>query len=182
MQPKKSAAIKEANGSSSSFIGLKFTNLGIIGSGSYGDVYKVKHKETNKTYALKIYRNIFQSRVLALRTLREVMILRRINNERIIKIYDLLTPSLVDFNTIAVVLEYLPFDLKRLCEKLVALKDEHIPKVVYQLLVGLKYLRHVKILHRDLKPENILSDQDFNIKICDFGLARPTVDEQPSFA
>lgn len=60
------------------------------------------------------------------------------------------------------------------------MKDEHIPKIIYQLLVGLKYLRHVKILHRDLKPENILSDHNFNIKICDFGLARPSVYE-PSF-
>ena len=45
---------------------------------------------------------------------------------------------------------------------------------MYQLLIGLKYLRNVHILHRDLKPENILSDKDFNIKICDFGLARPS--------
>lgn len=103
------------------------------------------------------------------------MILRRINNDRIIKIYDIIPPNLDNFHTIAVLLEYLPFDLKRLCEKVVSLKDEHIPKVVYQLLVGLKYLRHVNILHRDLKPENILSDLDFNVKICDFGLSRPMV-------
>ena len=57
-----------------------------------------------------------------------------------------------NFNTLAVVLEYLPFDLKRLCEKLYTLKDEHIPKIMYQLLIGLKYLRNVSILHRDLKP------------------------------
>jgi serine/threonine protein kinase len=86
-----------------------------------------------------------------------------------------------NLNNISVLLEYLPFDLKKLCEKCVSLKDEHIPKVIYQLLVGLKYLRHVKILHRDLKPENILSDLDFNVKICDFGLSRPTVFEVPSF-
>jgi mitogen-activated protein kinase 1/3 len=106
------------------------------------------------------------------------MILRRINNERIIKIYDILPPAnLSKMSTIAVVLEYLPCDLKKLCQKLVALRDEQIAKIMYQLLVGLKYLRHVKILHRDLKPENILSDWDFNVKICDFGLARPTAHE-----
>ncbi len=41
----------------------------------------------------------------------------------------------------------------------------------------LKYLSTVKILHRDLKPENILSDNDFNIKLCDFGLARSGLPE-----
>ena len=93
MMPKQ-FPMKKANGSGSTFITNKFTNLGIIGSGSYGEVYKVRHKETNRMYALKIYKNIFQNRVLALRTLREVMILRRINNQRIIKIYDIIPPNL----------------------------------------------------------------------------------------
>jgi mitogen-activated protein kinase 1/3 len=44
----------------------------------------------------------------------------------------------------------------------------------------LKYLSFVKILHRDLKPENILSDNNYNIKLCDFGLARSELKE-PSF-
>lgn len=33
---KKSVPLKMVNGSGSSFIGSKFANLGIIGSGSYG--------------------------------------------------------------------------------------------------------------------------------------------------
>lgn len=44
------------------------------------------------------------------------MILRRINNDRIIKIYDIIPPpNFENFTTIAVVLEYLAYDLKRLC-------------------------------------------------------------------
>jgi p38 MAP kinase len=28
------------------------------------------------------------------------------------------------------------------------------------------------VIHRDLKPSNILVDEDYDLKICDFGLAR----------
>lgn len=114
--------LKESAGSA--FLGPNFTSLGVIGSGSYGEVYKARHNKTKKIYAVKTYKNIFQNPVLALRTLREISILRRINHERIIKIYEILPPKDEnDFNTISVVLEYLPFDLKKLCEKSLTLKD-----------------------------------------------------------
>lgn len=44
--------------------------------------------------------------------------------------------------------------------------------IIYNILVGLKYLHSANILHRDLKPANILINDDCSIKICDFGLAR----------
>jgi len=40
-----------------------------------------------------------------------------------------------------------------------------------QLIDGLSYLHNQEICHRDLKPENILYDEDFLLKIADFGFA-----------
>lgn len=61
--------------------------------------------KTKKTYAIKVYQQIFQNRILALRTLREIKILRRINHDRIIKIYDIIPPKdLENFSTLSVVL------------------------------------------------------------------------------
>lgn len=39
------------------------------------------------------------------------------------------------------------------------------------ILRGLAYLHHNRIVHLDLKPQNILIDEMFRLKICDFGEA-----------
>jgi serine/threonine protein kinase len=104
-----SKQIKKLNGVAGGlggvYFGPKFENQGLVGAGSYGEVYRVKHRESGKIYAIKVYQNIFANRILALRTVREIMILRRINNERIIKIYDILPPpNMNKITTISVLL------------------------------------------------------------------------------
>jgi len=52
---------------------------------------------------------------------------------------------------------------------------------VYQVLRGLKYIHSAGIIHRDLKPSNIAVNEDCELKILDFGLARPTENEMTGY-
>ena len=58
-------------------------------------------------------------------------------------------------------------------EKSTPFEEKQIWKIVIGLLSVLKYL-HVdkRILHLDINPSNIMIDNNFNIKLADFGLAR----------
>jgi cyclin-dependent kinase len=43
---------------------------------------------------------------------------------------------------------------------------------LYQLLTGVAYCHHHRVLHRDLKPPNLLINREGQLKLADFGLAR----------
>ena len=47
-----------------------------------------------------------------------------------------------------------------------------IRKLVYQMLMSVKFLHENKIMHRDIKPENLLISKAGLVKMCDFGFAR----------
>ena len=46
---------------------------------------------------------------------------------------------------------------------------------------GLKYIASANILHRDLKPRNLLVNSNCDLKICDFGLARPLLPDLKAY-
>lgn len=61
------------------------------------------------------------------------------------------------------------------------LSDAHIRFLVYQILRGLKYIHSAGVIHRDLKPSNIVVNQECELKIVDFGLARQSESEMTGY-
>lgn len=46
-----------------------------------------------------------------------------------------------------------------------------VMSVALDIARGMEFIHRQGVIHRDLKPENILIDQDFHMKIADFGIA-----------
>lgn len=56
------------------------------------------------------------------------------------------------------------------------LPEDKARKFFQQIVCAVEYCHRHKIVHRDLKPENLLLDDNFNVKIADFGLSNIMTD------
>ncbi|NXA25318.1 MK07 kinase, partial [Ibidorhyncha struthersii] len=124
--------------------------------------------------AIKKIPNAFDVVTNAKRTLRELKILKHFKHDNIIGIKDILKPTVPygEFRSVYVVLDLMESDLHQIIHSAQPLTLEHVRYFLYQLLRGLKYIHSANVLHRDLKPSNLLVNENCELKIGDFGMAR----------
>jgi len=60
-----------------------------------------------------------------------------------------------------------------LVEGITTLTEDHVKVIMYNLLSSMRFFHAADVMHRDIKPANILIDHRCQIKLCDFGSARP---------
>ncbi|KAM8978781.1 mitogen-activated protein kinase 12 isoform 3-T5 [Sarcophilus harrisii] len=108
-------------------------------------------------------------------------------HENVIGLLDVFTPddTLDDFTDFYLVMPFMGTDLGKLM-KHEKLSDDRIQFLVYQILRGLKYIHAAGIVHRifppqDLKPGNLAVNEDCELKILDFGLARQADSEMTGY-
>ncbi|NXC20119.1 MK13 kinase, partial [Corythaeola cristata] len=150
----------------------RYTSLHPVGSGAYGSVCSAIDKKTGEKVAIKKLCRPFQSEIFAKRAYRELMLLKHMQHENVIGLLDVFTsaPSYQGFQDFYLVMPYMRTDLQKIMGH--EFSDEKIQYLVYQMLKGLKYIHSAGIVHRDLKPGNLAVNEDCQLKILDFGLAR----------
>ncbi|XP_035875676.1 mitogen-activated protein kinase 11 isoform X5 [Phyllostomus discolor] len=143
-----------------------------VGSGAYGSVCSAYDTRLRQKVAVKKLSRPFQSLVHARRTYRELRLLKHLKHENVIGLLDVFTPatSVEDFSEVYLVTTLMGADLNNVV-KCQVLSDEHVQFLVYQLLRGLK----------DLKPSNVAVNEDCELRILDFGLARQAEEEMTGY-
>ncbi|XP_078508681.1 mitogen-activated protein kinase 7 isoform X1 [Lissotriton helveticus] len=155
-------------------VGDEYEIIETIGTGAYGVVSSARRRSTGQQVAIKKIPNAFDVVTNAKRTLRELKILKHFKHDNIIAIKDILKPSVpyADFKSVYVVLDLMESDLHQIIHSSQPLTLEHVRYFLYQLLRGLKYIHSANVIHRDLKPSNLLINENCELKVGDFGMAR----------
>jgi len=144
---------------------------GLIGSGSFGSVYKGSN-EKGSFFAVK---EVSLSDKKSLGPLRnEISILTGLDPENIIQYYG----TDEDREKLYMFLELVSHGTLEQAYKNCPFKESQVSHYTRQILQGLKYLHGCNVIHRDLKCANILVTEFGNIKLADFGLSKCMEDGQ----
>ncbi|VDN58113.1 unnamed protein product, partial [Dracunculus medinensis] len=139
-----------------------------LGEGSYAVVYKSENKIDGRIVALKEIR-LHNHEGLPFTAIREASLLRALRHANIVTLHDIVHEQ----DSLIFVFEYMKTDLGKYLEQYKnGLDPIQIKLFLFQLLRGLAYCHERKILHRDLKPQNLLLNDNGELKLADFGLAR----------
>ena len=149
-----------------------FEILELIGSGSFGKVFKVKLKSTNEIFAMKVLNKSYLLKKKLLRfAITECNVLKESNCPFIIKLhYSFQTPD-----NLYMILDYCSIGDLSYQIQLNLLEEDEAKFYIAELILAIEYLHNHNIIYRDLKPENILIDSEGHIKLADFGLAKENV-------
>ena len=142
-----------------------------IGEGTYGSVWKVRHKITKEIYATKVMNkeNIIRHNMVE-QINKEIEIMYKLDHPNIIKLYS----HFEDNEHFCLIMEYASKgQLFSLIKKHRKLNQIMAKQYLKEIISAIKYLheKNPPIIHRDIKPENILIDYDGNCKLADFGWA-----------
>lgn len=157
--------------------GITFNSFDILeclGSGTFGKVFKVRLKQNNNIYAMKIINKKYLIKNQQLRyAVTECNVLKQAKHPFIITLhYAFQTPD-----HLYMILDYCPGgDLSYHIVRNLFEEDE-ARFFIAELILAIEHLHDMNVIYRDLKPENILIDSEGHIRLADFGLAKENVSD-----
>lgn len=142
-----------------------------LGEGGMARVFLANKAANNQQVVLKVLNtSLWQDTDFLERFIREHEVISRIENQFIIKIYDI---GFTDEHAYISMELLSGGDLKKRCRENPKGMHPSVALGIYRdLLIALQAIHSVGIIHRDLKPQNIMFRSDDSLALADFGLAK----------
>ena len=145
-----------------------------VGIGGMAIVYKAKDIYLKRIVAVKVLKEQYlDDKEFIKKFVIEAQSVANLNNQNIVKIYDV-GQHIEDgkiFNYI--VMEYINGKtLNELIKDNGRLNSTAVVSISKQIANALDCAHKHHIIHRDIKPHNIIIDENLNVKVTDFGIAR----------
>lgn len=152
----------------------QWKRLGLIGKGSYGQVYRALDITAGYIFAVKTLDSTKIKRRTLVQALQdEHETLKELEHPNIVRYLGFEE----DEGVLNIFLEYVPGGTIRSClDSHGKFKEDVTKSFASQILQGLSYLHSKSILHRDLKSENILVEPRGICKISDFGISKKALE------
>lgn len=151
--------------------GSQYEIIQKLGEGGMGTVYLAKDTLINRLVAIKqLHRNTgSEEESLGERFQAEALALARLNHPNITHLYSFIPQE----DTYWMIMEYV--EGKTLEDWLLVHKKithQLAASIAVQILDGLHHAHRKGIIHRDIKPANVMINEEGEVKVMDFGIAR----------
>ncbi|KAL2496375.1 Protein kinase superfamily protein [Forsythia ovata] len=147
--------------------GSRFSDLELIGRGSFGDVYKGFDKELNKEVAIKVI-DLEESEDEIEDIQKEIAVLSQCRSPYITEYY----ASILHQTKLWIIMEYMAGgSVADLIQPNQPLDEVSISCILRDLLHAIEYLHSEGKIHRDIKAANILLTENGDVKVADFGVS-----------
>jgi serine/threonine protein kinase len=161
----------------------------LLGEGSFGKVFRARHKATGAIVAVKVVPNVEGDEQEADKIMSEIDILSKCDSPFIVGYFECFLRSLQKGggkpgqrleghpNEMWIVMEFC--DGGSVCDLIeaaggrgcFAMPEECIRAACAGIVLGLEYLHKKEICHRDIKCGNVLLTNDGHVKLADFGVS-----------
>lgn len=147
--------------------GARFSQIELIGRGSFGDVYKAFDKDLNKEVAIKVI-DLEESEDEIEDIQKEISVLSQCRCPYITEYYG----SYLHQTKLWIIMEYMAGgSVADLLQSNNPLDETSIACITRDLLHAVEYLHNEGKIHRDIKAANILLSENGDVKVADFGVS-----------
>jgi len=151
--------------------------ISVLGEGGMGTVYLAEHTVFSRKVAVKVLLSQYiKNSNLRERFKNESILLSKLKHPYIVGVYDFYE----DENGLYIFMEYIegtPLD-EYIEKKSGPISSERAIPIMKKVLDAFSYAHSQGIIHRDIKPSNIMIDDNDDIKVLDFGIAKILDDDK----